>query len=89
MLWMIIERFKPDSTDLVGQRFQTQGRMLPEEVEYLSSWLTPDGSVCYQLMRSPSRALIDVWVSRWSDLVEFEITQVETSEAYWSQRNRN
>lgn len=86
MLWMITERVRPGSDDALAERFATRGRLLPEGVEYLQSWPTPDGSLCYQLMRAPDRAALEVWIARWSDLVDFEAVRVETSEAHWARR---
>lgn len=79
---MVIERFKDRSA--VGERFRTRGRLMPDDVKYLGSWLTPRGDVCYQVMESPTRASIDVWINNWIDLVDFEVTPVLTSAEYWA-----
>ncbi len=85
-LYMVIERFGADSLDRVGERFRMRGRLLPPGVEYIDSWMTPDGARCYQLMRAPARADLDAWIARWSDLVSFEVAEVVSSSAYWSSR---
>jgi hypothetical protein len=82
MLFMVIEHFKPDNRAAVGERFQRQGRMLPEGVVYHSSWMETNGARCYQVMEA-TRELLDVWIARWSDLVDFEIVPVKTSAEYW------
>ena len=58
--------------------------MLPDGVEYLASWIDPARARCFQLMDATSPALMDVWVSRWLDLVEFEVVPVQTSADYWA-----
>ena len=87
MLYMVIERTPEESVAAVGKRFRENGRMLPEGVRYQASWLNETGSVCYQLMESDSREGIDLWISRWSDLVEFEVTPVRTSAEFWALRD--
>lgn len=86
MLFMIIERFKGPDDSAVGKRFKEKGRMLPEGVEYLASWLEPRTGKCYQLMQAPSREQLDRWVANWSDLVDFEVDEVLTSADYWEMR---
>jgi Protein of unknown function (DUF3303). len=86
MLYMVIERTPAESVAAVGRRFKKKGRMLPEGVEYQASWLNEDGSVCYQLMESPTREGLELWISRWSDLVRFEVVPVRTSADFWAIR---
>ena len=85
MLFLVVERFKGGSLEAVRERFRAKGRMLPEGVDYQASWVTPDGKRCYQVMESPSRELLQEWISRWEDLVEFEIEPVLTSADFWAQ----
>lgn len=86
MLFMVIECFKPGMGDEVGQRFKTQGRMMPAGVRYHGSWLEPTTGRCFQVMEAPARALIDEWISHWSDLVEFEVIPVVPSTEYWKMK---
>jgi hypothetical protein len=83
MLFMVIERFKPGSTSLVGERFRQNGRMLPDGITYHASWVEPSGARCFQIMEAVSLELLQTWVSRWSDLVDFEIIPVQTSAEFW------
>lgn len=87
MLFMVIERFKPDSLKQIGERFRRRGRMLPEGVAYHASWVDSAGTRCFQIMDAPQRELLDLWISRWDDLVDFEIVPVETSADFWAERN--
>ncbi len=84
---MVIERFKPDSLKQIGERFRRSGRMLPEGVAYHASWVDSAGTRCFQIMDAPQRELLDLWISRWDDLVDFEIVPVETSADFWAERN--
>lgn len=88
MLFMIIERFRGHSPDAVGERFRRLGRLMPEGtgVEYVASWMSADGSHCYQLMQAPTRAALQPWIDAWSDLVDFEVVPVQTSADFWAAR---
>ena len=83
MLFMVIERFNPENRAALADRFQTKGRMLPEGVIYHASWMETNGASCYQVMEAPSPELLDTWIARWSDLVDFEVVPVLTSTEYW------
>lgn len=86
MLFMVIERFKNPDLIAVGERFRACGRMLPEGVTYVASWMEPSGARCFQLMDAPSVSAIDSWVACWSDLCDFEVAQVLTSAEFWARR---
>ena len=85
MLFMAIENFKPGGTKAVGERFKLSGRMLPEGVTYHASWVDWAGARCFQLMEASHPEILDLWVSRWADLVDFEIVPVQTSSDFWAQ----
>ena len=84
MLFMVIEHFKNGNTSSIGERFRRLGRILPEGVIYHASWVDSAGARCFQVMEAPDVELINLWVERWNDLVDFEIVPVATSEAFWS-----
>ena len=86
VLYMVIERFKNGDIEPVGRRFRESGRQMPETLEYISSWIDEPGSLCYQLVESPERRLLDEWMSHWDDLVDFEVVPVLTSADFWEQR---
>jgi len=79
MLFMVIERFKNGEAAPVYQRFQEQGRMLPEGLIYLNSWTDSGFRRCFQLMECDDLRLFDEWISHWQDLVDFEIVPVLSS----------
>ena len=54
--------------------------MLPDGLRYIDSWLEKDGDRCFQLMETDSPVLFDQWTASWSDLVSFEIIELENRE---------
>lgn len=79
MLFMIIETFKNGDARPVYRRFREKGRLAPEGLEYVASWVTSDYTMCYQVMRCDDQKLLNEWISNWNDIVEFEIIPVITS----------
>jgi hypothetical protein len=80
-LYMIVERFKNKDAVPVYRRFRERGRMAPDGVVYVSSWVDESLEFCYQVMESPDRELLDEWIAMWSDLVDFEVHRVISSQA--------
>ena len=79
MLYMVIERFKPGAAVEVYRRFKAHGRMMPEGLAYVSSWVDHNFNTCFQLMETDNEVLFQEWISRWQDLGDFEIVPVRTS----------
>ena len=78
-LYLVIERFKNGDAVPVYRRFRDQGRLAPDGLTYVSSWVTDDLQTCYQVMETNNRALLDEWMANWSDIVDFEVHLVITS----------
>ena len=78
-LYMIVEHFRNGDAVPVYRRFRERGRMAPDGLNYISSWVDHDMARCYQVMEAPDRALLDQWMANWIDLVEFEVHPVMTS----------
>lgn len=76
---MIIERFRNGDAVPVYRRFRDEGRLAPDGLRYIASWVTLDMTRCYQVMECDDASLIARWTERWSDLVEFEVIPVMTS----------
>ena len=76
MLYMVVERFRNRDAAAVYRRFREQGRMMPDGLEFVSSFVETNCDRCFQLMESPSVALLEEWARHWSDLVEFEFVPV-------------
>lgn len=79
MLYMVIEHFKDRNAAAVYQRFQEKGRMMPDGLTYLDSWIEPDYDRCFQIMQTEDPTLFDRWTANWDDLMDFEIVPVITS----------
>ncbi len=81
MLYMIVEHFHGGDPLPVYRRFRDEGRLAPEGLEYVSSWVTHDLGTCYQVMACDDPALLEAWLAQWRDLVDFEVLPVHTSAA--------
>lgn len=79
MLYMIIEKFHPAKVKELYKRFDEKGRMLPDGVHYINSWIDEQVSICYQVMESDSDEKIHDWISYWNDLADFEVIPVISS----------
>ncbi len=77
---MIVEHFNNQDPVPVYSRFREQGRMLPQGLRYVSSWVDEKLDRCFQLMETDDRALLDEWIGRWNDLAEFEVYPVISSQ---------
>jgi hypothetical protein len=78
-LFMVIERFRPGQAPEVYRRFRERGRMAPDGLAYVSSWVDLGFQRCFQLMEAEDDSLLKQWTANWSDLVDFEIIPVRTS----------
>ena len=78
-LYMVIESFKGGDAVPVYRRFRDQGRQAPAGLSYVSSWVDTRFERCYQLMETDDPQLLDAWMARWSDIVDFEVHPVMTS----------
>ena len=76
---MIIEHFKNRDPLPVYRRFRDRGRLAPESLQYVSSWVDEKLERCFQLMETENRTSLEEWLANWNDLVEFEVYPVITS----------
>jgi hypothetical protein len=79
LLYMIVECFKNQDPVPVYRRFRDRGRLAPEGLKYVSSWVDEKLERCFQLMETDDRKLLDEWIAKWSDIVEFEVYPVISS----------
>ena len=74
---MVIETFRSGCMPEVYERFRLHGRMLPDGLVYIDSWLSEQGDRCFQLMEAESEQgaekWFEQWFGHWNDLVEFEV----------------
>lgn len=78
-VYMVIEHFKMGDAAPVYKRFRERGRLAPEGLSYVSSWVDATLERCYQLMETDDRSLLHQWMANWSDLVDFEVHPVISS----------
>ena len=79
MLVMVIEKFGEGARTAVYERLAAQGRMIPDGVRYLDSWVEDAGDRCFQLMECDSVDQLEPWIAAWNDLVAFEVVPIITS----------
>jgi hypothetical protein len=79
VLYMIIERFKNGDPVPVYRRFRDRGRLAPNGLQYISSWVDERLERCFQIMETADRKLLEQWITNWSDIVEFEVFPVVSS----------
>ena len=78
-LYMIVERFRNGDAAPVYRRFRDKGRLAPDGLTYVSSWVDVKLERCYQLMEADDPLLLDQWIAQWSDIVDFEVHPVISS----------
>jgi len=76
---MVYEKFKSIGAKDVYRRSKEKGRMLPEGLHYVSSWVDLEFTRCFQLMETDDITLFSTWTEQWRDIVDFEIIPVRTS----------
>jgi len=76
---MVIEHFRPGRAPEVYRRFRERGRMAPQGLRYVASWVDMDYKRCFQVMETENEALLKECTSNWNDLVDFAIIPVRTS----------
>ena len=79
MLYMVIETFKNGDPIPVYRRFRDRGRLAPDGLSYVSSWVDVNLQRCFQIMETDNRQLLDTWIAAWSDIVDFEVFPVMSS----------
>lgn len=76
MLFMVIEHFKNRDAKDVYARFRESGRMAPDGLAYIDSWVETNFDRCFQLMECEDAQLLQDWANNWRDLVDFEFVPV-------------
>ena len=79
MLYMIVEMFRGGDARPVYRRFRDEGRLAPDGLRYVASWVSDDFRRCFQVMECDEPKLLAQWTAKWDDLVDFEIIPVMTS----------
>ena len=76
MMFMVIEHFRNQDAKAVYQRFRERGRLTPDGLTFVDSWVAADLARCFQIMECNDVTLLHRWAAEWSDLIEFEIVPV-------------
>ena len=79
MLYMVLEKFNEGAAPEIYRRARLQGRLLPEGLKYVSSWVDLESRRCFQLMETDDASLFELWIRQWNDLAQFEVIPVRTS----------
>jgi hypothetical protein len=79
-LYMVIERYRGGDARPVYRRFAERGRMAPDGLSYVTSWVDEKLATCWQVMETADRALLEQWMGNWKDIVDFEVYPVLTSQ---------
>jgi hypothetical protein len=79
VIYLVIERFRAGDPLPVYRRFRDQGRLAPEGLRYVASWVTEDFQRCFQVMECDDFELLTQWMANWQDIVDFEVLPVRTS----------
>jgi hypothetical protein len=89
MQFMVVETFRNQDAKAVYRRLRDKGRMMPENLKFVASWVSADLDRCFQLIEADDVTLLQRWIAEWSDLVMFEIVPVvsgkDTAEALTDQ----
>jgi Protein of unknown function (DUF3303) len=74
---MVVERFTTGARPVYA-RASERGRMLPDGLRFIDSWIVDDGAytTCFQLMETEDPSLFQTWMDAWRDLTHFEIHPV-------------
>ncbi len=76
MQFMVVETFRNQDAKAIYRRLRDRGRMMPDGLKFVSSWVAADLGRCFQLMEADDVSLLQRWVAAWSDLMAFEIVPV-------------
>lgn len=79
MLFMVVEHFKGRDPKRVYERFAEKGRLMPDGLSYVNSWIEVGMDRCFQVMETEDPILLQEWIKNWGDLVDFEVVPVVTS----------
>lgn len=74
--YMVIENYREGCFDKIYERFHKKGRMLPDGLFFIESWLEKNGKCCFQLMETENQEKFKTWIKNWEDLVDFEVIEI-------------
>jgi hypothetical protein len=74
---MVVENYKEGCFENIYERYNSEGRLLPEGLNFSNSWVNKEKNICFQLMEANDPELFYVWFEKWNDLVDFELYPID------------
>jgi hypothetical protein len=81
MLFMVVERFAPGIAAEIYRTVRERGRMLPDGLIYVDSWVSASLDVCFQLMECEDPLLLQEWTAQWGILADIDLVPVVPSKS--------
>jgi len=50
--YMVVENYKEGCFEKIYERYHTKGRLFPEGLHFLNSWVNKEKNICFQLMEA-------------------------------------
>jgi hypothetical protein len=75
--YMVVENYKEGCFEKIYERYNSEGRLFPEGLQFLNAWVNKDKNICFQLMESNEPELFYEWFKKWEDLVDFELYPID------------
>lgn len=75
--YMVVENYKEGCFEQIYERYNAKGRLFPEGLHFLNSWVNKDKNICFQLMETNDEQLFSNWFEQWKDLVDFELYPID------------
>jgi len=76
---MIIEKFHANKIKEIYSRLEEKGRLMPDRLKYINSWINEKIEICFQVMETESEDKLYEWIDNWKDLTNFEVIRVINS----------
>ena len=76
MQFLVIEHFREGDARPAYRRFNEQGRLCPDGLQILNSWVDVGFGRCFLLMECDDATLLSKWSAGWSDVASIEIIPV-------------
>ena len=75
--YMVVENYKEGCFEKIYERYNLKGRLFPDGLHFLNSWVNQEKNICFQLMEANDPELFYAWFEKWNDLVDFELYPID------------
>jgi len=75
--YMVVEKFKPNCFEENNSLWNKKGRMFPEGLYYLNSWVNKEQNICFQLMETNDPKLFETWIENWKEFTDFDVFSID------------